>query len=606
MKADTLNAKDLFGRDIRYVIPTFQRPYVWNQEDQWEPLWLDVQSAAERYLDALSAGDDPATAERKAGTHFLGAIVVQQELTSTSEIETRNVIDGQQRLTTIQILLDAAQDVAESEGWEDVAEELADLVLNKKRYAKKNPDHIFKLWPTSTDRDAFRAVMANEADTSAFAESQLVGAHAYFRLRILDWVEIVADDGEKEERIHALETALLGLLELVVIDLGESDDAFVIFETLNARGTPLLPSDLVKNFIMQTVANEGGSPDEIHAAHWVQFEEKWWRREIRQGRLIRPRIDMFLDYWLEVVTTDEVLSHDVFPKFQSYVADGERSIVGVAEEIQRTGETFRAMDDVDPFSAEGTFLYRWRTMDVGTSTPLLLWLFGQPEYVLTADERLACLRTLESFLVRRMVGRMTTKDYNRLFLDLLKRLVERGERGIHDTMRNYLFDQTADSRLWPTDADFTASLTSLPVYRLLTRGRLRMVLEAIEDSYRTPKSEAEHVIRGKLTIEHILPQTWTKHWPLPEGVDAVQATLDRDRLLHSIGNLSLVTKRLNPGLSNNPWNLKRPELDKHTVLLMNKRLLDGYPNKWSESEIGDRGRELAEIAIEIWPRGTSS
>lgn len=605
MKADTLNAKDLFGKDIRYVIPTFQRPYVWNQEEQWEPLWLDVQSAAERYLDALEAGDDPATAERKAGTHFLGAIVVQQELTSTSEIETRNVIDGQQRLTTLQILLDAAQDVAETEGWEDAAEELADLVLNKKRHAKKNPDHIFKLWPTSTDREAFRAVMANGAGTADFADSQLVGAHAYFRLRILDWVEIPADGDAREQRIHALETALLGLLEMVVIDLGESDDAFVIFETLNARGTPLLPSDLVKNYIMQTVSNEGGSPDEVHAAHWVQFEDKWWRREIRQGRLIRPRIDMFLDYWLEVVTTEEVQSHDVFPKFQEYVAAGKRSIVGVAGEIQRTGVTYRSMDDVDPFSAEGTFLYRWRTMDVGTSTPLLLWLFSQPEDVLPGVERLACLRTLESFLVRRMVGRMTTKDYNRLFLDVLKRLVERGDRAIHDTMRSYLLDQTADSRLWPTDADFSASLTSLPVYRLLTRSRLRMVLEAIEDSYRTPKSEDEHVKRGKLTIEHILPQSWKKHWPLPQTADDEQATLDRNRLLHSIGNLTLVTKRLNPGLSNNPWNLKRPELDKHTVLLMNKRLLDGHPTVWGEIQIGERGLQMAARAIEIWSRPTS-
>jgi len=606
VKADTLNAKDLFGRDIRYVIPTFQRPYVWNQDDQWEPLWLDVENAAERYLEALTRTGDPASAERQAGKHFLGAIVVQQELTSTSEIETRNVIDGQQRLTTIQILLDAAQDVAEAEGWEDAAEELADLVLNKKRYAKKNADHIFKLWPTSTDRDAFRAIMVNGSDVAAFDESQLVGAHRYFRLRILDWVQMSLDEAERERRIHGLETALLGLLELVVIDLGESDDAFVIFETLNARGTPLLPSDLVKNYIMQTVAAEGGSPDAVHSAHWEQFEQTWWRQETRQGRLIRPRIDMFLDYWLEVVTTDEVPSHDVFPAFQRYVASGQRSIVGVAGEMQGAGRTYRSMDDISGFSPEGTFMYRWRTMDVGTSTPLLLWLFGQDPGVLPAEERLACLQTLESFLVRRMVGRMTTKDYNRLFLDVLKRLVDRGSAGIHETLQRYLLDQTADSRLWPTDIEFTNSLTALPVYRLLTRGRLRMILEAIEDSYRSPKSEEEHVRRGKLTIEHILPQSWKAHWPLPAGIDPVQATLDRDRLVHSIGNLTLVTSRLNPGLSNNPWQEKRAELGRNTVLLMNKRLLDEHPTTWSERDIGRRGHALAERAVGIWPRPDAS
>jgi uncharacterized protein with ParB-like and HNH nuclease domain len=119
VKAESLNAKDLFEKNVRYVIPTFQRPYVWNKADQWEPLWEDVEHAAEKYLDALDevGEDELAKAEEKAGRHFLGAIVVQQELTGSSEIETRIVIDGQQRLTTIQLLLDAAQTVAEQEGW---------------------------------------------------------------------------------------------------------------------------------------------------------------------------------------------------------------------------------------------------------------------------------------------------------------------------------------------------------------------------------------------------------------------------------------------------------------------------------------------------------
>ena len=263
MKADSLNAKDLFGKNIRYVIPTFQRPYVWTKEDQWEPLWEDVEHAAERYLDAQNEGLEGAKAEEAAGRHFLGAIVVQQELTGSAEIETRNVIDGQQRLTTIQILIDAAQDVAEEHEWDDVAEGLNDLVLNNKRYARKDPDHIFKLWPTSTDRDAFRAAMKNDHDSSSFAGSAIVKAHEYFQFRIVDWVEQELDAEHQVQRVLALETALLGLLELVVIDLGTDDDAFVIFETLNARGTPLLASDLVKNFVMHTASHLGFDKDEI-------------------------------------------------------------------------------------------------------------------------------------------------------------------------------------------------------------------------------------------------------------------------------------------------------------------------------------------------------
>ena len=146
MKADPLNAKDLFGKNVRYVIPTFQRPYVWNKADQWEPLWEDVEHAAERYIEALVvAGDNYAQAEELAGRHFLGAIVVQQELTGSTEIETRNVIDGQQRLTTIQLLIDAAQEVEGTAGKmkaTEIADRLTDVlgvegvsVSNLDRYA---------------------------------------------------------------------------------------------------------------------------------------------------------------------------------------------------------------------------------------------------------------------------------------------------------------------------------------------------------------------------------------------------------------------------------------------------------------------------------------
>jgi len=104
MDANTLTLKALFQKDVRYVIPTFQRPYVWNQDDQWEPLWNDVRNTAERYLDELELVDgSKAVAEERTGTHFMGAVVVQQQMNASAELETRMVIDGQQRLTTTQI-----------------------------------------------------------------------------------------------------------------------------------------------------------------------------------------------------------------------------------------------------------------------------------------------------------------------------------------------------------------------------------------------------------------------------------------------------------------------------------------------------------------------
>ena len=120
MDTSILTPDELFDRTIRYTIPTFQRPYVWEQEEQWEPLWEDLQNTAETYLEELDrCDDDSVTALSNTNRHFLGAIVIQQVPTPAREIDRREVIDGQQRMTTLQLLIDATQYVCEELGLED-------------------------------------------------------------------------------------------------------------------------------------------------------------------------------------------------------------------------------------------------------------------------------------------------------------------------------------------------------------------------------------------------------------------------------------------------------------------------------------------------------
>jgi hypothetical protein len=601
LKADTLTLKALFQRDVRYVIPTFQRPYVWNQEEQWEPLWDDLRNTAERYLDELdrAEGDMP-RAEENTGSHFLGAVVLQQRPTASAQIDTRQVIDGQQRLTTMQLLIDAAQEALEELG-ADEAERLSRLVLNDHAAG----DDVFKLWPTSLDRDAFRAAMTNGLSPEEFESSPIVQAHDFFRLQIREWIDQVADAKEQSGRIHALETTLFGLMEMVVIDLATADDAFVIFETLNARGTPLLASDLVKNYVLQSATAEHLSSDELYERDWKPLEDKWWRDEVRQGRIVRPRIDVFLNYWLIMRTGNEIASPDVFPAFKSYVEANNKSVANVAHDLRRVGSIYRNFDGFDPWTIEGTFFYRWRTIDAGVTTPVLLWLFDQKGELETQRLERA-LSALESFLVRRMLCRMTTAGYNNLFLELISRLGKEDPTQADDILITYLAEQTAESRFWPDDQKFIGDLLDLPLYRLLTRGRLRMVLETLEDDLRTPKTEQEHVARGTLTIEHILPQTWIDHWPLPADVDQVEASLDRNRLLHSLGNLTLVNNKLNPSLSNCAWRTKAGALADYSILHLNKNLLSSFTEKdWNEAAIRERGESLAEAAARIWPQAAA-
>ena len=125
MKTDILSPKALFQRDIRYTIPAFQRRYVWTLDDQWEPLWEDVSNTADDYLEKLDRSNgDGVEAEQETVRHFLGAVVVQQVNTATRDVERREVIDGQQRLTTLQLLLDAVQFVSEEHKIKGVAARL--------------------------------------------------------------------------------------------------------------------------------------------------------------------------------------------------------------------------------------------------------------------------------------------------------------------------------------------------------------------------------------------------------------------------------------------------------------------------------------------------
>jgi hypothetical protein len=597
MKADILTLKALFQKDVRYVIPTFQRPYVWNQEDQWEPLWNDVRNIAEEYLEQLGEVGEhkQAVAEQRAGTHFMGAVVLQQQATGSAELETRSVIDGQQRLTTLQLLLDAAQEVFETDGFGKEARQLRKLVMNDEDLATGDANHLFKLWPTLVDQEAFRRAMANELVVDGYDEMPIVQAHAFFQLQMRQWLEQGTNDAAS--KAGALVIALLGLLQMVVIDLDPTDDPNIIFETLNARGTPLLASDLIKNAILHRASSVGLNGDALYQRHWKGFDEQWWREEIRQGRLTRPRIDAYLNYWLTMRTGEEVSSSDVFPRFRRYSED--LAVDAVLADIERVGAAYKTLEGPADRSRLGSFLYRLRVMEAGVFTPALLWLFDN-RTAMGETGFIGTLEAIESYLIRRMICRMTTKDFNRVDIELVSQLKSAAPAEARSVVVTRLASESSPSRIWPDDHTVRQAVSELPLFQLLTRGRLRMLLEAIEDSLRGSKTEDPFVQRS-LTIEHVMPQGWRAHWPLPpDSSEDVPST--RDRLIHTMGNLTLVTNALNPALSNGAWAEKRPELEKHSVLKLKSKLLELGAENWSERTIRARSDGLAESIIEIWPR----
>ena len=600
MQTHILTPENLFDKDIHYIIPPFQRRYVWTREEQWEPLWEDTRKTAESYLEKLeNCKGDSVEAKKQTPPHFLGAVVNQQVPTATGAIEQRRIIDGQQRLTTLQLLLDALQQVCEEHELKDNAQFLSDLVTNRKHRVGDNGEHIFKLWPTNLDREAFKHAMDNDLPTNAFEDTRIVQAHKYFQFQAREWLK--GRHSDVSHGIEALKTATASLFQLVVIDLGSQEDPHVIFETLNARGTPLLQSELVKNYVISKADKD--SQDE--ATVWSDLETEWWREEVGRGRRRLPRIDWLLYYWTSMrkaeISVEEAANVSlprVFSAFQDCSKE-HPSIDDVMSEVKRDLANYRRFSIGEEATADERQLRdRFDVMQVGAITPVLLLLLLAPY-----EQRIKSLRAIESFLVRRMACRYTAKDYNHLTLSLAGELQKRDLNDAGAVVFDFLKRQTADAREWPNDKDLEDKLVTLPLYYLLTRGRLSLILEGVEEQLRQEsKAECSDVPRG-LPIEHVMPQSWdTSKWPIPDDSDLETATDERNRLKHTIGNLTLVNNKINRAMSNDAWASKREILTDHSVLFLNKTLLAETKGRdWDTESIQARGRRLASIVARVWP-----
>ncbi len=237
-------------------------------------------------------------------------------------------------------------------------------------------------------------------------------------------------------------------------------------------------------------------------------------------------------------------------------------------------------------------------MEIGTAYPFLLELIAR----LGAEEAriVAVLGDVESLLVRRMVCRLSTRGYNRLFLDLVSTL-HHASSDVEGALRAKILSATAEYDRWPDDSEFRSAWTTNALYENLTRPRLRLLLEALEAALRSEFAETSNVPRW-LTVEHILPRSWSTHWPLPEGPSPIEAQLKRQSALHTIGNLTLLNQKLNPFVSNGSWVGKRQALAEHSVLKLNRDLCEH--EVWDEIAIRERSARLFELALECWPRPT--
>jgi len=598
----------IFNLPSRLLVPLFQRPYVWDEENQWEPLWNDV----ERIADKILAFDN------QSG-HFLGAVVLQQEATKVGSLTSWSVIDGQQRLTTLQIMFRAILSQVSLVGHQEVARRLLDLVENPEHQRRGDEDQ-FKVWPTNRDRAAFESVMrANEATDIPveLRSTRIAKAFQYFSNRAGEWLR--NDEQNVYQRSNAMVDGVSTRLQIVVIGLKAEEDAQEIFETLNARGTPLTAADLIKNLVFQRLDADPLESESVYKDLWFQFETEFWEKEVSSGRVLWSRSSLFLTQWLVSQTRKDITAREAFSAFKRYLDDSDRSVHEVLQHIKSSADIYQQLieksrDHHSPLTVMEMFVYRSGELNSEIVKPILIWL-TDPALDLVPQEQLnRGIKALESWLVRRTLIREKSAGTNRFMVDLLAQLAEEPRAEAGDRMEAILAEQTSDVSYWPDDETVTSELMDFQIYRRLGRGRLRMVLEAIEDNYRDFPSNRpmgdQPFVRLEQTIEHVLPQRWGQNWPLSDG----ESSSDRDHVVHTLGNLTLTSTSLNSRLSNAAWRGekgKKEGLRKHSSAKMTDTLIklaEANGDLWTDVLIRERTETLIDLILQIWPapRGHSN
>ncbi|MBI4188410.1 MAG: DUF262 domain-containing protein [Chloroflexi bacterium] len=602
----------------------FQRLYIWQENPQWATLWEDIEEKADLQLKGITSN-----------AHYLGALIIEGvRPTSPREVKRFLVIDGQQRLATLQLVFCSFRDIARKNDWKTLDRATTRYLENADRDVMERPDEeAFKLWPTTLNRDVFRDIISAGSRAAVEARypliklprkrkpeprSKLIEAYLYFSRMIESWIEQTVTIGKtSEECAFALLQALQQDFSVVEIALSDGDDSQEIFYSLNSQGRPLSQSDLLRSLIFMRAEKEKLDRDAIFEDYWSRFETQFWSTEVKRGGRAYSRLDLGLRYFLMAKTGEMVDARRVNEAYQRWIGVQPPRYPTLREELadfSRYGNAYQRYESSPSSKLPSTDLRRILTdFDVSTAVPLILYL--ELDAGLNAEQTAECLFVVESFIARRLLTGDETKEYNKLFVEIIGGLRDLASEQVKPALCKLMLAGGGTTRRWPTDAEVLENVISRKIYSELKISALRLILERLEIALRGKKSESTFIAEG-LQIEHVLPQKWSTYWTLKgevippivadypmmakdELVELGDAIRIRNAALQTLGNLTLLNPYLNPAASNGSFVLKLEEY-KNSVLRLN-RYFDTTKD-WDEKSIMERSIKLGDILCKIWPR----
>lgn len=561
-KAYTCEIDRIFTDRARYVVPPFQRNYVWTGA-KWDLLWQDILACAAR---------------PDRGNHFLGAIVLQDDDTvEIGQPKSTFVVDGQQRLTTIQILIAAIRSAAEQAGQASLVERTQDLM-----YIDRDVNQP-KLVTALADAEGFAMVIGGAvAATRSSDEPTHVQAYRRFSRCIRDWLATQPDPADALTRLLDIVTKHL---YVVVADLHDYDDPQAIYERLNSGGEPLRASELIRNHILHRCRRQGIPVAEAYDQYWESLDDGAWYA--RAPGSTEADIDVFLRSYLILATRTEVPERQLFPPFRDYVAAHEDDLRGLLARIVESAALFRRIrTGTGLLPHERRFADRMRASGIYAFMPVVMHLFS----TYSAEQRRPALDALESYVLRRVICSRPSKNYPDMVVPLLRALTPDADPG--PVVYEYLSEPR---RGWPTDAAVKTAIETWNAY-----GRRRLAKELLllaEQQYSGRHAEPITFALPDLSVEHLMPQGWREaEWPVEADTEeqAVRERIARNRLIPTLGNLTVITPDLNGFMGNRAWAEKYPALTKNSRLRINQALPETFA---CAADIRRRGAFLADLIV---------
>lgn len=564
------NIRGVLDESVRFTVPDYQRLYSWG-ESQWEEFWRD--------LNELEEGE----------SHFLGSIVVIERKGGFGQLDEYELVDGQQRLTTISLLLKAIENYyQENSDPDDIAEMINEDFLYETGHSNES---YVKLSLSRFEDETYQKIIKDDL-TAINEESQLLSAYEYFQEKL--------EDREQDE-VENIRLRLILSMNLVVIQCNSTASAFRLFETLNDRGLELSAVDLMKNSLLQVASEKMSDSEYDHL-------RKKWEEVLEEVVYEIDKPDRFFRHYImsqpEPDISGSVTSRKLYDEFNDIIENKLPSngvdlmdyIEGMVEEAGLyVGLTQGTVDELEGRPQQKVNNRLQNLNDIGSShsRTLLLRIFREFDGF---DKIHQCLKYIEVFMIRwKLANYQSGTGLDKIFSELCSYAFTNEEPmsgNPLDEIKGKLSDEA------PSDEEVYAGLANEDFSR---NSQTKYILDMIERRHymKGDGAGAKSYNRATVDIEHIAPRATfsaKKYSPWRDVLGVDEDGFDQYR--NRLGNLTLLEERLNEKASDNPFQQKKDQY-KLADFEMTQDIRDSY-EIWTKNEIKKRSEELAEIGVSIW------